>query len=108
MNANGQCGSFAYLLLAALAMNGIPMNGSPSLPTSPALFTGVCPSDNNAMLIRNWAFPSATYPSPAPYAYSFAMASGLEMVPPPGGSGTVQFGDFTNQSGLAGQNSASW
>jgi hypothetical protein len=109
-NANGQCGSFAYLLLAALATNGIPMNGSPSFPSAPALFTGVCPIDNStinsAMLIKNWQFGTPSYPpSQAPYTYAFAMASGLEMVPPPQGQGTVKFGDLTNQSGLAGQNS---
>ena len=115
---NGQCGSFAYLLQAALAMNGIPIFGpvsSPSpppgspTPPAPTSFAGVCPSDNTAMLIANWTPGTPSHPTPGPYIYEFAMATPdvFDMVPspPPTPSGLINvYGDFTNASGLPGQN----
>ena len=110
---NGQCGSFAYLLEDVLSAGGIPVQGSP-LGTPLTSFTSVCPTDSifGQMLVQNWGFaPSPTY-NPAQTLYPYALTvspyipgSSDTMVPPPGGPGTVAYGDLTNLPGIPGQNS---
>jgi len=106
-SGRGQCNSFAQLFLSALAANGMPVTGSPNTSSPAATTTGVCVTDNSAMLIKNWSFGAPTYPGDAPYSYAFKLAenASLEMVPPPLGFGSVAYGDLTNIEGLSGQNS---
>jgi hypothetical protein len=56
-NANGQCGSFAQLLMYALDMNGVGSS-----------FATVKATDKTLMVIDNWSWPpSPTQPSTLPY-----------------------------------------
>jgi hypothetical protein len=93
---SGQCGSWAHLLMDALAVNGIPSR-----------FVTVTPIPGPWVLVNNWGFSSSpTYSGNAPWIYQLIL--GLEngaccgMVPLPAGS---VFGDLTSLSGLPGQNS---
>ena len=94
-NGSGQCGSWARLLMDALAINGIS-----------STFVTVTPGVADRMLVNSWSFgDTPTYPSQAPWEYSFIPvieSGGPGMVPLPSSS---VFGDLTSTSGVAGQNS---
>ncbi len=100
----GQCGSFAHLLIDALAVNGIPSS-----------FIQIQPTDKSSMLINNWTYNTASDLYEAPYNWNLTLpietyvtpgdgtllAPGMVPIP----SGSV-FGDLTSDTGLSGQNSA--
>jgi len=103
---------WSLLLLEALAMNGIPVQG-PSVsynnPTSSATsFAYACATDGSNLLLKNWQNPSnPSNPSPG-YLWRLSLsADGTDpnqpvgMVPAPSGG----FGDLTPTSGILGQNS---
>jgi hypothetical protein len=91
---NGQCGSFAYLLQAALYMNGMD-----------SIFTRVAAVNNDAFLVKNWSRPdSPTATDTPPYYWTLPLQTELN-----GGLGMVPlqplglYGDMTSLSGLPGQ-----
>jgi hypothetical protein len=92
---SGQCGSWAHLLMDALAVNGIQSS-----------FVTVTPMAGTWMLINNWTFNKGSYPTNPQYKWNLTL--GIEngaccgMVPLPAGS---VFGDLTSDPGLPGQNS---
>jgi hypothetical protein len=90
---SGQCGSWANLLMDALAVNGITSS-----------FIQIQPTDQSSMLINNWAFKTVSNLYPAPYDWNltlpFESGAGPGMVPLSSVSGGV-----TSETGLAGQNS---
>lgn len=117
---SGQCGSFANLLRAALAVNGVP-----------SVWVVISAVDSSTFLVSNWAFGTPTLSPPWPYLLlqrdeahpPAANADGSEpacggityqpntvqffgLVPP---CPNNQFGDLAKNPvpGLAGQNTAS-
>ena len=97
-DGDGQCGSFALLLMWALAANGISSSWVP-----------VGSIDTTLMLIRDWAATSQSNPSPPLYPWSLtlgtaALANSDLMQPPPNAATPTQYGDLTTQTTLPGQN----
>ena len=117
-NGDGQCGSFALLLEWSLAVNGIavhlPSSGLPApdsivqvawtevADTDPPVMVGTPPIPiYPLMIVKNWRFADPPSYSTPPYVYSMILGSSDFMVPPP----SAGFGDLTNLTGIAGQNS---
>jgi hypothetical protein len=92
-NGSGQCGSFARLLIAVFATNGIASE-----------FVSIGTVDGLGFLVKKWNRTGQTFPAAPEYKWSLQFnAVGDPMVPPqPGGV----FGDLTNTPDLKGQNSA--
>ena len=89
---SGQCGSFAYLLLGSLAVNNVQAN-----------WVEISVSDGDQMLVKNWAFSTTPlFPGAADFKWRFETNTPDPMVPDLPGS---QYGQLTNNTGLAGQNS---
>jgi hypothetical protein len=90
---SGQCGSWAYLLEDALAINGITSS-----------FIQVIPSDNSWMLVKNWSLGSQVATYPAPYYWNLTLpieaggSPGMVTTPP-----TTSWGGPTSGTGLPGQ-----
>ena len=100
-SGSGQCGSFALLFEAALAMNGIPVQvpGTTPLGTPLARWSTVTTIDDTWMLIKNWKFPRGPSNSTSsPFPYLFTPSFPDFMVPEP-----ASYGDLDNDEGIAGQ-----
>ncbi len=93
---SGQCGSWANLLMDALAVNGIMSS-----------FTQIQPTDQSWMLVNSWTFGTGSSLYPAPYHWNLALPieSGGSPGMVPVAPGSV-FGDLTSLSTLPGQNTA--
>jgi hypothetical protein len=101
-NGDGQCGSFALLLMWALAANGISSS-----------WVQVSSADQQTyMLIKNWNAASQSNPS-RPYLWNLALnpstivplpVKGYDMQPPPNASSPTVYGDLVSQTTLPGQN----
>ncbi len=93
----GQCGSFAHLLINVLAVNGLGSD-----------FTTVDAKDGLDFLVKDWTFGAPSFPLAPAFKWQIAFNTkaiddGDLMVPPqPGGV----YGDLTSLNTLAGQNSA--
>lgn len=91
-NGSGQCGSFAHLLMAVFATNGIASE-----------WVNIETVDGLQFLVKRWTRGVPSYPGAPDYKWSMQFNLGDPMVPPqPGGV----FGDLTNTPDLKGQNSA--
>jgi hypothetical protein len=104
---SGQCGSFALLFEAALAVNGIQVQGySGSNPGALAWLVQINTLDqstaNSKMLISHWGgFNNpGTYPGTGyPWSLTLGNPDYMVAVPP-----ITSFGDLTNSIGVPGQN----
>jgi hypothetical protein len=102
---SGQCGSFAYLLASALAMNGIHSNWTTATPSDQTGTFGT------QMVINNWcevgqpACPAGTptYSSQASWQYELTLNACSTCGDPMFPTATGGYGDLTNESGLPGQ-----
>jgi hypothetical protein len=92
----GQCGSFAHLLIDALAVNGIP-----------STFTVVQPNDNSQMLVNNWEGFNGPGSLPStPFNWELVLPIENYVQPEPGMVPLSSVsGDLTSGTGAAGQNS---
>src|SRR5262249_15060652 len=95
-SGSGQCGSFAFLLMGVLGLNGIESQFVSITPTG----------DGPQMLIKEWQFPRQSFPGAAAYKWKMefnpiAIAAGDIMVPKQPGD---IYGDAVNQPALPGQN----
>lgn len=102
-STSGQCGSFASLLQSALAMNGIHSNWI----VVEAEYQPTPTTSWSNMAIKNWCFVglagcpagTPTYPGEPDYKYKFILNVTDLMVP-----ARMDYGDLSNQAGIAGQN----
>jgi hypothetical protein len=125
-NGSGQCGSWALLLLEALAANGIQVE-APQFPSYPnqnaqAWWTYVCATDQTSMLVADWSgFSGAGTTGNQSYPWTLILTDeqnnpnssnpNLGMVicssytpQQTGCSAQGYFGDLNNQPGADGQN----
>ena len=96
----GQCGSFATLIMGALGVNGI---SSTFVFVEPNCNSEVFPCDD-LLIVKNWgAATIGEFHFDSTFKYGLIMNDGGDFMVPerPGGS----YGDFTNATGAAGQNS---
>lgn len=94
--AGGECGSFARLLMSALAINGIPSE-----------FTTIQTANGSLMAVKAWEFGLPTAES-YDYPWSWtpnpeALANGDYMVPPPVPDPN-DYGGLRSLTGIPGQN----
>lgn len=106
-NGDGQCGSFAQLLLYSLATNGISIQGRAPTLVSQAGLTSVGAVDGTYMIINKWQIPQSgtstnpyTTAPPYPFPYNMLLNWPDYMYP-----ALASYGDLTNEQGLPGQNS---
>jgi hypothetical protein len=91
-NGSGQCGSFAHLLMAVFATNGVASE-----------WVNIEAADGLQFLVKRWNRTAMSFPGAPAYKWSMQFGLADPMVPPqPGGV----FGDLTNTPDLKGQNSA--
>jgi hypothetical protein len=109
---SGQCGSFAYLLLATLATNGIrvstPFTGW-TYPNPQVVWTRVSVADNTGMIVNSWRFNGNGGIQPpyllGAYAFPYQTYVGITDAMVPGPPSPPGYGDLTNMAGAPGQNS---
>jgi hypothetical protein len=95
-NGSGQCGSFAFLLIGSLGINGI--SGE---------FTQIHANDGTGFLVKDWLFGTPSFSSAPQFKWRLAInpaAVGSDVMVPkqPGDI----YGDLTSRPTLAGQNTA--
>ena len=100
-DGDGQCGSFAYLLMWALAANGIPSHWVTICATDGCNSDGTLNADWTRLVIRNWTFGTETYPGDPSYSWQLLLNTGDYMFPAAPGD---QYGDLHSENTIPGQN----